>query len=127
MVHVHPGTGERSLLLGQFVSHLSGLHSDESTDLIRLFQNRILKPDNTMRWHWEEGDVALWDNLATQHYGVADFGDQYRLNHRVTLAGPVPVSTDGQNSRVLTGDASEYSVIDRTPPLVGYTGDVADQ
>jgi alpha-ketoglutarate-dependent taurine dioxygenase len=125
VVHVHPGTGERSLLLGQFVSHLVGLHPEESTDLIRLFQARILKPDNTMRWHWEEGDVALWDNLATQHYGVADFGDQPRKNHRVTLAGSVPVSVDGETSRIISGDASEYSGIDNPQPLSGYTGDVA--
>ncbi|HIW92122.1 MAG TPA: TauD/TfdA family dioxygenase [Candidatus Corynebacterium avicola] len=127
VVHVHPETGERSLLLGQFVSHLSDLRSDESTDLIRLFQARILKPDNTMRWHWEEGDVALWDNLATQHYGVADFGSQARLNHRVTLAGSVPVGVDGTSSRIISGDASEYSCIDTPRPLTGYTGDVADQ
>ncbi|MEJ6550019.1 TauD/TfdA family dioxygenase [Corynebacterium sp. USCH3] len=125
LVHVHPATGERSLLLGQFVSHLSGLHADESRDLIRLFQARILRPDNTLRWHWEEGDVAIWDNLATQHYGVADFGDQRRKNHRVTLAGPVPVSVSGRRSRVITGDASAYSVIDDAGRLANYPGHLA--
>ncbi|MDN6438759.1 MAG: TauD/TfdA family dioxygenase [Corynebacterium nuruki] len=127
LVHVHPETGERSLLLGQFVSHITGLHPEESTDLVRLFQNRILKPDNTLRWHWSAGDVAVWDNLATQHYGVADFGGQTRKNHRVTLAGPVPVSVGGERSRILSGDASEYSVIDTPRPLVDYHGDIADQ
>ncbi len=125
VVHVHPATGERSLLLGQFVSRLSGLRDDESRDLIRLFQARILSPDNTVRWHWEEGDVAIWDNLATQHYGVADFGDQRRKNHRVTLAGPVPVSVSGERSRVITGDASEYSVIDEEVRLADYPGNLA--
>jgi alpha-ketoglutarate-dependent taurine dioxygenase len=127
LVHVHPETGERSLLLGQFLSHISGLRPEESTDLVRIFQNRILKPDNTFRWHWSEGDVAIWDNLATQHYGVADFGDQERKNHRVTLAGTVPVSVEGERSRILSGDASGYSVIDTPRPLVDYHGDIAEQ
>lgn len=125
VVHVHPATGERSLLLGQFVSRISGLREDESRDLIRLFQARILSPDNTVRWHWEEGDVAIWDNLATQHYGVADFGDQRRRNHRVTVAGPVPVSVSGQRSRVITGDASSYSVVDDGGRLANYPGNLA--
>jgi alpha-ketoglutarate-dependent taurine dioxygenase len=125
VVHVHPATGERALLLGQFVSRLSGLREDESRDLVRLFQARILSPDNTVRWYWEEGDVAVWDNLATQHYGVADFGDQRRKNHRVTLAGPVPVSVAGERSRVITGDASRYSVIDEDPRLPGHPGNLA--
>lgn len=120
VVHVHPVSGERSLLLGQFVSRLTGLRDDESRDLVRLLQARILKPDNTMRWHWEDGDVAIWDNLATQHYGVADFGDQVRKNHRVTLAGPVPVSVTGERSRSITGDASGYSVIDAPLPVADY-------
>ncbi|MDN6510136.1 MAG: TauD/TfdA family dioxygenase [Corynebacterium sp.] len=125
VVHVHPATGERSLLLGQFVSHLADLRDDESRDLVRLLQARILSPDNTLRWHWEEGDVAIWDNLATQHYGVADFGDQARKNHRVTLAGPVPVSVTGEHSRVITGDASAYSVVDEEDRLPGYPGNLA--
>ncbi|WP_278257721.1 TauD/TfdA family dioxygenase [Nocardioides convexus] len=29
-----------------------------------------------MRWAWENGDVAIWDNRATQHYAVADFDTQ---------------------------------------------------
>lgn len=125
VVHVRPETGERSLLLGQFVKGFAGLRSYESSELYRIFQERIVKPDNTFRWDWKYGDLAIWDNQATQHYGVSDFGSHERRLHRVTLAGAIPVGVDGRPSRVLSGDASEYSVIDTARPLVGYRGDAA--
>ncbi len=34
---------------------------------------------------WEKDTVAVWDNRATVHYGVSDYGDQHRLLHRVTF------------------------------------------
>ena len=40
-----------------------------------------------------------WDNRATQHYAVDDYGTQPRIVRRVTLAGEVPVGVDGQLSR----------------------------
>jgi len=112
VVRVHPETGERALTLGHFVSSFTGLKTSESVDILRLLQARIERPDNTVRWAWSPGDVAIWDNRATQHYGVADFGDAYRRVNRVTLAGDIPVGVDGRRSTVLAGDASHYSVVD---------------
>ncbi len=51
-----------------------------------------------MRWSWKAGDVAIWDNRATQHYAVNDYGDQHRVVRRATLAGDVPLSVDGRRS-----------------------------
>lgn len=112
VVRVHPETGERSLVLGQFVKSFPGLHSSEFSALFQLLQARITKLENTFRWNWRLGDVAIWDNRATQHYGIADFGQQQRELHRVTLAGDVPVDIHGRRSQVLKGDASHYSVIE---------------
>jgi taurine dioxygenase len=49
------------------------------------------------------GDVAVWDNRSTQHRAVDDYDDQYRLMHRVTLMGDVPVDIHGQQSRMISG------------------------
>ncbi|WP_127781774.1 TauD/TfdA family dioxygenase [Rhodococcus sp. X156] len=111
VVRVHPETGERSLLLGQFVKALVGLGTKESQAVYTLLQDRITRLENTVRWSWELGDVALWDNRSTQHYAVADYDNQYRRLHRVTLAGDVPVSPSGEHSRVVAGDASRYSPV----------------
>jgi taurine dioxygenase len=112
VVRVHPETGERSLVLGHFVKNFVGLNSSESHALFHLLQNRITKLENTIRWTWQPGDVAMWDNRATQHYAVADFGDSPREVRRITVAGDVPVSIDGRRSRVLSGDAEGYSRLD---------------
>ncbi len=103
VVRVHPETGERTLLAGDFVRGFVGLDSYESSVLLEVLQRRITMPENTIRWNWEPGDVAIWDNRATQHRAVDDYDGQYRLMHRVTLMGDVPVSVHGQRSRVVSG------------------------
>lgn len=103
VVRVHPETGERTLVAGDFVRGFVGLDSHESSALLELLQRRITVPENTIRWNWAHGDVAMWDNRATQHRAVDDYDDQPRLMHRITLMGDVPVSVRGERSRVVSG------------------------
>jgi taurine dioxygenase len=98
VVRVHPETSERSLLLGNFVQRFVGLSKAESAKLYEVFQSYVTAPENTVRWHWQAGDVAIWDNRATQHYAVNDYGDQHRVVRRATVDGDVPVSVDGRRS-----------------------------
>jgi len=99
LVRVHPETGERTLVLGHFVKRFVGYSAQDSDYLYALFQNHITRLENTVRWRWSEGDVAIWDNRATQHYAINDYGDQHRVVRRVTVAGDGPVAVDGQRSR----------------------------
>ena len=103
VVRVHPETGERTLLAGDFVRGFVGLDSHESSVLLELLQRRITLPENTIRWNWANGDVAMWDNRATQHRAIDDYDDQPRLMHRVTLMGDVPLNVRGERSRVVSG------------------------
>lgn len=112
VVRIHPETGERTLVLGHFVKKFVGLNSSESSAIFQLLQNRITKLENTVRWQWAQGDVAMWDNRATQHYAVADFDNHRREVRRVTVSGDVPVSIDGRRSRVVAGDSDAYTRID---------------
>ncbi|OMC36723.1 taurine catabolism dioxygenase [Mycobacterium sp. GA-1841] len=102
VVRVHPETGERTLVAGDFARGFVGLDSHESATLLELLQRRITMPENTVRWTWAPGDVAMWDNRATQHRAVDDYDDQRRVMHRVTLAGDVPVDIHGRPSRVIS-------------------------
>ncbi len=98
LVHVHEETGERSLILGHFVQRLIGLPSTDSRLLLELFQNHVTRPENVVRWRWAVGDVAVWDNRATQHRAVDDYDEQPRIVRRVTVAGQPPVAVDGRRS-----------------------------
>ncbi|MCV7423569.1 TauD/TfdA family dioxygenase [Mycobacterium yunnanensis] len=118
VVRVHPETGRRVLLLGHFVKRFVGFGTNESAALLQLLQARVTKLENTIRWNWSPGDLAIWDNRQTQHYAVSDYDDQYRRLSRVTLAGDVPVDVNGTPSRVITGDASHYSEVVAPPRLV---------
>ena len=103
VVRVHPETGERTLLAGDFVRSFVSVDSHESAMLLELLQRRITVPENTIRWNWATGDVAIWDNRATQHRAIDDYDNQPRLMHRVTLMGDVPVNVHGERSRVVSG------------------------
>jgi len=111
VVRIHPETGERTLVLGHFVRRFVGLSNQDSADLFELLQRHVTKLENTVRWSWRPGDIAVWDNRATQHYAVDDYDDHARRLHRVTVAGDIPVSIDGNASVVRKGDATEFSPV----------------
>lgn len=110
LVRVHPQTGKRSLVLGFFFKYFSGLSKTESSRVFDIFQDRITQPENTVRWKWQVGDVAIWDNRATQHLAVNDYEDQHRVVRRVTLAGDIPVGIDGFRSHTIAPNLSEQQL-----------------
>ena len=92
VVTVHPETGEEILFVNPgFTSHIVGLTARESEVLLEFLYDHAVKPDFTVRYHWTEGTIGFWDNRATQHSVVGDFGDQHRVIQRVTLRGSEPV------------------------------------
>ena len=103
VVRVHPVSGEKNLLLGHFVKRIKGYSQSDSAHLLNLLQSHVTRLENTVRWRWQAGDVAIWDNRATQHYAVDDYGTQGRVVRRVTLQGDVPVGVAGQRSRTTRG------------------------
>ena len=107
-VRVHPETGERSLVLGGFARTVTGFPPQAARDLIRILQDYVTRPEQTIRWRWRAGDLAIWDNRATQHYAIYDYGSEHRRGERVTVAGPVPVGVDGRPSVSIKGDAAAY-------------------
>jgi taurine dioxygenase len=107
VVRVHPETGERSLVLGEWFKRFVGMNNDDSRRLYEVLQEHITLPENTVRWRWRLGDVAIWDNRATQHRVVADYGDQVRNLRRATIEGDVPRGIDGRLSRQLKPEVQE--------------------
>ncbi|MGE7391084.1 TauD/TfdA dioxygenase family protein [Streptomyces sp. NPDC004126] len=109
VVRVHPETQERSLVVGGFAQRILGLSQHDSQQIQQIFQRYITRPENTVRWRWSEGDVAIWDNRATQHVAVDDYGDAPRTLHRICVEGEAPVSVFGEQSVARDGgDAAWY-------------------
>ncbi|WGS19252.1 MULTISPECIES: TauD/TfdA family dioxygenase [unclassified Bradyrhizobium] len=98
VVRIHPETGERALVLGSYVTRFVDVPKYDGQKLLDLFESHITAPENTVRWNWKQGDIAIWDNRATMHYAVDDYGEQRRIVRRAAVEGEVPVSVDGRCS-----------------------------
>ncbi len=106
VVRVHPETGERILFVNPgFTRALVDLNEVESRNLLNLFFEELTRPEYTVRFKWEPGSIAFWDNRATAHQGPGDFAflDVERVLYRITLEGEVPVSIRGEPSRSIVG------------------------
>ena len=114
VVRVHPLTGERGLFIGGFAQRIVGLSAAESRDILRILQSYVTRPENILRWRWSPNQLVLFDNRITQHYAVDNYDDLPRRLHRVTVAGDIPVGTNGNPSYSIEGDASHYSPIAET-------------
>jgi taurine dioxygenase len=108
LVHVHPETGERCLMTGDFARRIPELSPRESFHLLEMLQEAVTEVQNTVRWRWSVGDVAMWDNRATQHFGVSDYGFDTRVLNRVTIAGSIPVSVSGEPATMIKGDVTKW-------------------
>ena len=110
LVTVHPETGEHALFANQqFVKKIAGLTMTESDMLLEYLWEHCIRAEFTVRFRWEEGSIAFWDNRSTQHLAVRDVYDTdfEREFYRVTLNGSVPVGIDGKPSNRISGDAIE--------------------
>jgi len=64
VVRVHPETKERALVLGGFLQKLVDYPQVDSAHLVAILQSHVTRLENTVRWRWAAGDVAIWDNRA---------------------------------------------------------------
>ena len=90
VVRIHPQTGRRALFVNQhFTRRLVELSHDESQLLLDYLVRWIANPRFTVRYRWQKGTIAMWDNRCTQHFVVSDFNEQ-RVIQRVTVMGDTP-------------------------------------
>lgn len=103
VVRVHPVSGRKALFVNPgFTSHIVGFSRIESDGLLALLHAHTSRPEVTVRHRWHAGDVVMWDNRATMHYAVDDYGTTPRSMRRVTLAGPAPTGPTGLTSEIAT-------------------------
>ncbi|MDR3429277.1 taurine dioxygenase [Silvimonas sp.] len=91
VIRTHPQTGKKALFVNDgFTTRINELSARESQALLDFLFAHIARPEFTLRWRWQENDVAFWDNRITQHYAVADYLPHRRIMHRATILGDKP-------------------------------------
>lgn len=91
VIRTHPETGAEVLFVNEgFTTRINELSERESHELLSFLFEHAVKPEFNLRWQWQEGDVAIWDNRCTQHKALFDYGDAHRIMHRATVNGTVP-------------------------------------
>ncbi|GAA3822258.1 TauD/TfdA dioxygenase family protein [Streptomyces phyllanthi] len=106
VVRVHPESGERVLYVNPYyVENIVGVSRAENRLLLEMFVEQVTRPEYTVRFRWEPGSVALWDNRATIHLAPSDAAhlDFPRIMHRVMTAGDIPVGVAGTPSEPIAG------------------------
>ena len=87
-------------------SHLGRIEAAPSRQkILELLWEHITRPEYTVRFKWNEGDIAFWDNRSTVHLAPTDIfeSDFDSQLYRVTLVGKPLVGVDGQPSKSVEG------------------------
>ena len=91
VVRTHPVTGQPILFVSEgFTTRINELDEVESAELLQYLFAHATHEQFHLRWQWQEGDVAIWDNRCTQHKALFDYGDAHRIMHRATINGDAP-------------------------------------
>lgn len=91
VIRTHPETGRRLLFVNaSFTTRITGMERAESDRLLSYLCRQAHVPEYQVRFHWQPGDVAFWDNRATQHYAVNDYAPHRRVAERVAIEGDRP-------------------------------------
>lgn len=91
LVCTHPETGRRVLFFNSvYVRELVGPSPERATELKRFLDRFTTDIRFTCRHRWRNGSVAMWDNRATQHLALNDYGGRRRELWRTTVAGTAP-------------------------------------
>ena len=91
VVRVHPVTGRKGLFVNPlFTTRICELTASESAVLLPYLWQHAVAPEFTCRFRWSPGAVAFWDNRATLHRPINDYGFTHRRMFRITVAGDRP-------------------------------------
>lgn len=101
VVRTHPETGEKVLFVSGFTTHFTNFHTSDnvrygqdfapgSSNLLNYLIARACIPEYQVRWRWQPGSVAIWDNRCTQHYAVMDYWPAVRKMERAGIIGDKP-------------------------------------
>lgn len=101
VVRTHPETGDKVLFVNSFTTHFTNFHTSDrirygqdytqgTSSLLQYLISQAAIPEYQVRWRWQPGSVAIWDNRCTQHYAVMDYPPSHRKMERAGIMGDTP-------------------------------------
>lgn len=103
VVSVHPVTGAKALYVNLAWSiRIEGVSDEESRALIDRLTAEYNRPEYQVRWPWEPGAVAIWDNRLVMHYGVPDQTTDRYLERISVKGSPILSIADWEAKRLET-------------------------
>jgi taurine dioxygenase len=91
IITTHPGNKQQVLFFNMaYVRDLEGVEVDDVNRFLQALTRMSTDHALTVRHRWRNGDLAIWDNRATQHLALNDYGGFRRELHRTTVEGGVP-------------------------------------
>jgi alpha-ketoglutarate-dependent taurine dioxygenase len=91
LIRTNPVTGWRSVYVNRgFTKRINGVTRDESDVLLPYLFNLVTQNhDAQVRFRWNQGDIAVWDNRSTFHCATYDY-EAARAGDRVCSLGEAP-------------------------------------
>lgn len=80
--------GRKGLFISTGALRLEGLSDGEGKAVLPYLLQHASSPNYTIRYGWTAGDFVLWNNLATWHYAIDDYGVGPRRYRKVLAAAP---------------------------------------
>lgn len=83
VLRADPDTGRTGLFLSTGALRLTGVSEAESRALLPFLLAHASSPNYTVRYGWHPGDFVIWDNQATWHFAIDDYGNGPRAYRKV--------------------------------------------
>lgn len=87
VIKTHPENGRKYVFVSeQHTNYIKNVTRTTSESLLRLVFGVLESPELQIRFQWDIGSLAVWDNRLVQHRAIRDYGRNRRVLHRITIA-----------------------------------------
>ena len=91
VITTHPGNKREVLFFNlAYVRDFEGVDVENTLQFMLSLHRHTTDHALTVRHRWRNGDLAIWDNRATQHLALNDYAGFRRELHRTTVQGGIP-------------------------------------
>lgn len=116
LVHVHKGSGRKTLFIAAHTMDVEGMPKEEGRALIKQLIEHCTQPQYVFNVKWNVGDLTIWDNLCTMHRGGDFDASKYKRDMRRTTV------REGTEPHTMELDDPFTELFARTPKVVDIQG-----